>query len=268
MKKNWFQWFKYSVYLFLCANIFLFLRKEWLASFHRFPDGVGLGQVIEAYASTIDTASWFFLLMLFELETYTLSDEELKGNTKWALRIVRGFCYVFILYSFWGYVSAYTWLLPFEAVDVQAICDLIGQSWMIDTDTFEAITKENCRTITKSEMFFKYAGENIYTDGKKLNSAYLLAWTGIINSLSWILVVIVLEIDVWLQWKEQFKGKAFRVSKYSKNILYSILFIAAVFWGISGKFLDFWDAFMWIVAFFFIENNLLEWKEETVDDGK
>jgi hypothetical protein len=30
-----------------------------------------------------------------------------------------------------------------------------------------------------------------------------------------------------------------------------------------GDFLDFWDAFIWLVAFFFIEMNLFQWQEET-----
>ena len=46
--------------------------------------------------------------------------------------------------------------------------------------------------------------------------------------------------------------------KILKTILYLILFSAAAFWGFKGDFLDFWDAFLWLVAFFFIELNLLK----------
>lgn len=267
MPYRWFQVFKYSVYLFLCTNIFLFLRKEWIAAAHRFPDGYGFSQLIEVYPSTIDTAAWFFLLMLFELETFIISDEQLKGRLKWVLRLGRGFCYSFVVYSFWGYITSYTWLVPFEIVDIQAVCDIIGQSWMVDTDTFKTISDENCANIAKGENFFKYADQDIYTDQRTLTLAIYLAIVGIINSLTWILVVVVLEIDVWLQLKNRFKGWIFKFSTIIKRILYSILFIAAVYWGISGKFLDFWDAFMWIVAFFFIENNLIEWKKEMEEEN-
>jgi hypothetical protein len=41
-------------------------------------------------------------------------------------------------------------------------------------------------------------------------------------------------------------------------LLYTILFAAATYWGFLGDFLDFWDAFMWLVAFFFIEMNLFK----------
>ena len=46
------------------------------------------------------------------------------------------------------------------------------------------------------------------------------------------------------------------IFKFLKLGLYSILFVAALYWGSEGDFLDFWDAFLWLVAFFFIESNL------------
>jgi len=46
-------------------------------------------------------------------------------------------------------------------------------------------------------------------------------------------------------------------------VLYSILFAAAAYWGLLGDFLDFWDAFMWLVAFVFIEMNIFQWQAET-----
>jgi len=53
------------------------------------------------------------------------------------------------------------------------------------------------------------------------------------------------------------------VSKYFKMVLYSILLAAAAYWWLLGDFLDFWDSFLWIVAFFFIELNLFQWQAET-----
>ena len=61
--------FKYSVYALLTLNVYLFFAEEWAAAALQFPDGVRPGDVIEAYASTIDTAAWVLLLLLFELET-------------------------------------------------------------------------------------------------------------------------------------------------------------------------------------------------------
>jgi hypothetical protein len=56
------------------------------------------------------------------------------------------------------------------------------------------------------------------------------------------------------------------ISTVSKFVLYTILFVAAVYWGIYGDFIDFWDAFLWLLAFFFIEMNVVEWRKETKED--
>ena len=70
-------------------------------------------------------------------------------------------------------------------------------------------------------------------------------------------------MDVYLQSRGQLKGFLVTVSKGVKVILYSILLLAAIYWGIKGDFLDFWDAFLWLVAFVFIEMNIFEWHQET-----
>jgi hypothetical protein len=50
--------------------------------------------------------------------------------------------------------------------------------------------------------------------------------------------------------------------------MYTVLFGAAVYWGVEGTFLDFWDAFLWLVAFVFIEMNVFEWREERLEDAR
>ena len=52
-------------------------------------------------------------------------------------------------------------------------------------------------------------------------------------------------------------------TKYLKFVLYAILFVCAVYWGFEGDFVDFWDAFLWLFAFIFIELNVFEWNVET-----
>ena len=40
------------------------------------------------------------------------------------------------------------------------------------------------------------------------------------------------------------------------------MLLAAIYWGFRGDFVDFWDAFLWLVAFVFIELNVFEWRQE------
>jgi hypothetical protein len=91
-----------------------------------------------------------------------------------------------------------------------------------------------------------------------------LAWVDVINAGVWLLVVVVLEIDVRLQDRNLLIGTALRISNLSKYVLYGILFLAAIYWGVKGDFVDFWDAFLWLVAFIFIELNVFEWQQESL----
>ena len=72
----------------------------------------------------------------------------------------------------------------------------------------------------------------------------------------------MLEVDVWLQERSRHLGLALRASYIIKLVLYSLLLLAATYWGIKGDFVDFWDAFLWLVAFVFIELNVVEWRQE------
>ena len=76
------------------------------------------------------------------------------------------------------------------------------------------------------------------------------------------MIVAILEVDVFLQARDKLAGTLMWVSKAFKAVLYSVLFLCAVYWGVKGSFLDFWDAFLWLVAFVFIEMNIFEWHEE------
>jgi hypothetical protein len=93
-----------------------------------------------------------------------------------------------------------------------------------------------------------------------------LAWVDVINSAVWLLVVLVLEIDVRLQERNKLVRTALRLSNGSKYVLYSILVMALVFWIIEGGLVDSWDSFLWLVAFVFIELNVFDWRQESLDE--
>ena len=261
-----FQFFKYAVYALLTLNIFLFFAEEWAAMAHRFSDGLYVEDIIEGFAATIDTAAWVILLLMFELETYVLDDRHFTKSVTWSLHGLRAICYVFIIYSFYGYLSKLLFLdgsgpLPI----ISDICSLVDGRWAyaIDLDEYAVLTAANCGTFTSATSFLQFPGMSAVVDQSGFVEIIRLAWVDVINSAVWLLVVLVLEIDVRLQERNRLEGVALRMSNLSKYILYSILLLAAIYWGIKGDFVDFWDAFLWLVAFVFIELNVFEWRQET-----
>jgi len=86
-----------------------------------------------------------------------------------------------------------------------------------------------------------------------------------VNAGTWLIIVVLLEAEVWMQLKDMLTARLMSVSKYLKGFFYLLLFLCAAYWGFEGSFLDFWDAFLWLVAFIFIEMNIFQWHEETVE---
>jgi hypothetical protein len=255
--------FKYTVYFLLGVDTVLFFQEDLAASAETFGGDIGWGNVVEAFTAAIDTAAWLVLLLLFELETAVISDEKLQGGLKWVFSAVRVVCYVFIVWSFYGYVAKYgvvTDISPFTVADV---CSLLGGdwTWVADLDEYPPLDPESCALLQGRELL-QINGTHIIGTREALDAAGRLAIIDILNSGTWLIIVALLEIEVWMQLRDTLTERLLRVSKYIKVVFYALLFVCAIYWGIYGDFLDFWDAFLWLVAFIFIEMNIFQWHEE------
>jgi hypothetical protein len=264
-----FQFFKYIIYVLLAANVYLFFSDEFLAAKLLYPDGVGMRDLIGAYAATIDTAAWVVLLLMFELETYALDDAQFTKAVMWSLHGLRAICYGFIVYAFFGYLGN---LESVQAVTplagVSDLCSLVNDQWAysVDFEQYTAIDAANCQTFSSAGSFMQFKDARAVVDASGLAAIIGLAWIDVVNAAVWLLVVLVLEVDVRLQEHQRFEGWALRISTTAKVVLYGTLLYAAVYWGIKGNFVDFWDAFLWLVAFVFIELNVFEWHQEDKEE--
>ncbi len=264
-RAGFFQVFKYAVYALLSLNVFFFGREEYLAALLQFPEGVALSQVIEAYAATIDTAAWVVLLLMFELETYVLEDRHFTRPVTLTLHGVRFFSYAFIVYAFYGYLENVFFVYDVAPLaGVTELCSLAAGDWSyaVDLDEYVHIAANNCVALSSNTSFMRFGELPAIVDQPGLVEIQRLAWVDLINAGVWILIVVILEFDVRMQERNQLTGRALRVSNALKFVFYSTLVLAAIYWGIKGDFVDFWDAFLWLLAFFFIEMNVVEWRHE------
>lgn len=264
-----FQIFKYAIYALLALNVYLFFVEEWTASLLQYPDGIPASYLIEAYAATIDTAAWLVLLLMFEAETSIVSDEQFTRRLVWTLHGLRLFCYTFIVYAFYGYVVNLQSVGAVElASGISNLCANFGDNWSyaVTLDQYELITESNCTEFSAADEFYRYIGMPVLADRQSFTEILRLAWVDVINAGVWLLVVFNLELDVRLQERGRLDGLILRISNVSKFFIYSVLFLAAVYWGFKGDFVDFWDAFLWLVAFVFIELNVFSWRQEIIEE--
>ncbi len=266
-----FQLFKYALYAFLTVNVYLFFAEEFAASAVQFPDGVKLADVMVAYVATIDTAAWVVLLLMFELETYVLEDRHFTKPVTWTLQGLRIVCYAFIFSAFFDYVNSLTFVQSVSPLlGVTDLCTLVGDQWSyaVDLDEYVDVTAANCASLSSGTAFVQFSELQAAVDSQGHKAIVALAWVDVINAAVWLIIVLVLEIDVRLQEKNRFEGAALRISNLSKFVLYSTLILALIYWAINGDFVDWWDSFLWLAAFFFIELNVVEWRNETQASGQ
>ncbi len=265
VQPRWFQFTKYAVYGLLMVNVGLFLQEELTSFGILFKGAVSAQQVIQSFSATIDTAAWVLLLLMFELETSVLPDEVIRGKVKWSLHGLRMVAFLFIGYACYGYFVEMFYYYGSNVTPLSAVaaCGL-GEGWsiLVYLDEFAALTPNNCGML--QGQLWQIGSGQVVADANTLRATRWLAWIDVINSVTWILVVLLLEIDVRLQLRGAYQGRVLLASKLGKLVLYSILFAAAVYWGFEGDLLDFWDAFLWLFAFFFIEQNLFAWQAETM----
>ena len=258
---------KYATYLALSWNVYLFMVEEIASARASNVDIQTLLDFIQTYSATIDTAAWLALLLLFELETFVIPDRSLRGGYATLIRLVRLVCMTTIVATCWGYYSEWITLIGSTPLTSDT-CAQIGSDWSVltDLDDFAPLPTLNCNALTDWVVVDGYT--RVIATQAALSSAQWLAWVDVVNSSAWILIVILLEIEVRLILGRQESFGAYKDTVFrSKVVLYAVLFAAAIYWAFEGTFLDFWDASLWLYAFFFIERNVVEWRKETVDNA-
>lgn len=258
-----FQAFKYAIYAILAINTAAFFSENFASVSHVYHDGLKPSEIIVAYVDSIDTAAWLVLLIMLELETYVIPDEKIKGWVDGAISVVSFVCWAFILYSLYGYIGSlsepygYT---PFTGADP---CTAAGKgaSLALGLDDYVTLDAENCLTLSDGAWVHEAHGALISTEN--LGVMKRLAWTDVLNASVWVLIVVILELEIYLKSSKLIGTKFFLAYKSFKLLLYAILLVNVFYWWLLNDALGAWDAFIWLVAFFFIEMNMLAWQEET-----
>ena len=259
-----FKIFKYSIFALLGLNAVQYFLQDFAASQLVFSDGLPWLQVVEAYAVTIDTFAWIILLFLFDLETSFFSRTVLKkSEIKWFMGGIKALCYGFVIYALYGYIVRFSGMHSFELSGILDLCTHLDDDlvFMNSLDLFSSIDTENCTSLVRGEPLYLDPETNRITDIGTLSLSQNLALTDVVNASTWVLIVLILDADIWMKSRGDSAEPIVMAMNLVKGTLYSVLLGCAVFWGISGVFLDFWDAFLWILAFAFIELNVFDWSE-------
>ena len=260
---------KYTVYGALVVNFFLYFIDDYNAFRQALPDDAPLSDIFEQFSTTIDMAGWIGLVFMFELETYALPDEAFKGWVTKVLMIGRLICYAWIGYAAYGYTAESLENYDVrERTDISNLCQIADQGTSVQLNSWELapITSANCESLSDDDTFFQINSEVSVLSEKTLMHNRTMGWVDVVNAVVWLVVVFLIEVEVWLQSHDRFSSRALTAARVGKSFFYLVLMGNGVVWFVSGYPLYAWDAFLWIFGFWAIELNLAEWELERTDE--
>lgn len=257
-----YQIFKYSIYILILFNVIFFMFEDYSASAITYKNGISLAEIGNAFSASVDSVAWYALLIVFELETYALEDEQLSNKRKLFFNAIAAICYFFIVVAFLGYVEKAYMIYAFDATPITDLCAIVSAdlSLVLALDDYVPLTVENCGTAV-GQLYYQ-ANNLMYADAEMFDEVKKVVLIDVVNAFTWLVVVVVLQIEVFLQLRGHLSSYMYKLNSFIKIIAYFILLLACLYWGYMGDGIGFWDAILWLLAFIFIELNIFQWRQE------
>jgi len=262
------QTVKWIVYTLLIINWGFYILEDWNRAVHTLNPGSTLLDWTREFATSIDESAWFILLFMFELETYVLDDQELKGWVTKTVHGVRLVCFMMIMHTVYAFALTVVDYQPtVVVVDVSSLCDMTDEevSFVYNLE-YSEITEQTCGGLSGETEFYWIGNDPVVSSLAGLDLERDLAWVDLVEVITWLLILLSIEIVVRLQEHGVTGGTVISVANRLKIFLYLILFGLAVYWASLSHWLYTWDTFVWIAGFAAIEMNISEWRDELLEE--
>jgi hypothetical protein len=265
-KINPLQLIKLAVYTLLVINFGLYIVEDWSIAQHTLGPTSNFFDFTAAFANTIDLTAWFTLLLLFELETYVLDDDDFTPRRVWLMHGVRLLCYIFLMHTLYAYSTGAYDLAKIEKVEgVSDLCVIADKELtFVYNLEYTELDSVNCATLSGPSQFSLIEPPDflVVTNSAGLLIEKQLIWIDLLEALTWLLILFTIELNVRIQERGISKGVWITSLTYSKLMLYGLLWAAAGYWIYRGHYMYAWDEFVWITGFVAIEMNMAKWREE------
>jgi len=118
------------------------------------------------------------------------------------------------------------------------------------------LAADNCGAFA-DEQVYKAPSDHLVVTHANLTASRWLAWVDVANAVAWLLVILIFQIEIVLDQLEKLTRSWLVFCTGSKVLLYLVLAGNALYWTIYSNFIDYWDAWIWLIAFVLIDMNLL-----------
>ena len=267
-QERFLQRLKWVIYAFLTINFFYYWYEDWSIAQFTLTSASTFGDWVSAYAATWDFISWMVLIAVYEIETYWLEDDFDNKAVNILMQVVKAICYFTILRTTYAYIGNLNDVMNVSQVpDVSDLCSLANQNYaFVRNLAYTEINLETCLQIPYAGDLYLYPREPVITDTAGLAEDTNLRRVDLIENISWLIVVAMIELTVQLQNRGYHEGPSIAWSNGLKLLAYLTITGAAVYWFTKGHYLYTWDEFVWIAGFAALDVNLSEWRHELEEE--
>jgi hypothetical protein len=258
------QAIKWTVYTLLIINFVYYLNEDWSRAVHTLRVGATFLDWLGEFASSIDETGWFVLLFMFELETYIVEDENLRGWLARTIHVGRLICYAMIAHTVYAFLVVVISLQPTIPVEgVSSLCEMVDAnvSYVYNLEYTE-VNDSSCGELSTDSQFYWLADDPIVSDTAGLELERKLAWADLAEVIIWLLIMLAIETVVRLQGRGVTGGTIISIANTTQIVLYATLIAIGIYWASLSHWLYFWDELVWIAGFAAIEMNINEWRSE------
>jgi hypothetical protein len=238
-------------------NLVYYMYEDVTAYLYLAPKST-LFDKLETFAVSIDYVAWMVLIVLFEMETSAQSRDQLTGARRWVITGLTAVCYAFLVYAAYGYVAALGDAYNYEPIESRPACYFANTNFAYLNSTARPIelTHLNCGAFAGKEIF-KSPKDNLIATEANVLALQELSWVDVFNSSAWLLVVLLFQIEVSLEQMKKLTKRRLKIVMGWKSLAYLVLVCNAIYWTAFSVFIDYWDAWLWLLAFILIDLNML-----------
>jgi len=260
-KASAFRIFKIVIFWVLMVNLVYYLYEDVAAYLYLAP-GATLFDVLEAFAVSIDYVAWMVLIVLFEMETSAKTKDGFTGERKWVIAGLTAACYAFLVYAGYGYVAALGDAYNYEPIESRPACYFAntGFAYLSPSARPIELTHLNCSAFAGKGLF-KSPTDNLIATEVTLRALQKLSWVDVFNASAWLIIVLLFQVELSLGQMNKLTKRRLAVVMAWKGFAYLVLLGCAIYWTVFSVFIDYWDAWLWLLAFILIDLNMLGLEE-------
>lgn len=88
--------------------------------------------------------------------------------------------------------------------------------------------------------------------------AWQAEWLNFANASVWLIIAAALAYDLHVP--GHYGGLGWRLRNAGKGLLYILVTLISLIWGLEDAWLDFWDSMLWLTCFFVIELKVFDFE--------